>query len=83
MLHEGDDEYNSVKRLQFYDSVTNFEGTPTGIDVVKVLNTGILPIINTGIVHKKPGIGQIGVGIARAPMECFKKVLKALVEKHK
>jgi len=56
----------------------NFEGTPMGIDVVKVLNTGILPIINTGIAHKKPGIGQIGAGIVRAPMECFKKALKAL-----
>jgi len=52
-----------------------------GIDLVKVLNTGILPIINTGIAHKKPCMGQIGAGIVRAPMECFKKALKALVEK--
>jgi len=37
----------------------NFEGIPLGIDVVRVLETGILPIINTGIAHKKPGIGQI------------------------
>ena len=59
----------------------NFQGTPIGIDLVKVLNTGILPIINTGIAHKKPDIGQIGAGIVRAPMECFKKALKALVEK--
>jgi hypothetical protein len=47
----------------------------------KVSNTGILPIINTGIAHRKPGIGQIGAGIVRALMECFKKALKALVEK--
>jgi len=59
----------------------DFEGTPMGIDVVKVLNTGILPIINTGIAHKNSGRGQIGAGIVRAPMECFKKALKALVEK--
>ena len=59
----------------------NFEGVPLGIDVVRVLETGISPIINTGIAHKKPGIGQIGAGIVRAPMECFKKALKALVEK--
>lgn len=59
----------------------NFEGTPLGIDLVKVIDTGILPIINTGIAHRKPGIGQIGAGIVRAPMECFKKALKALVEK--
>jgi len=59
----------------------NFEGTPMGIDVVKVLDTSISPIINTGIAHKKPGIGQIGAGIVRAPMECFKKALKALLKK--
>jgi len=59
----------------------NFEGTPMGIDVIRVLDTGILPIINTGIAHKKPGIGQIGAGIVRAPMECFKNALKALLKK--
>lgn len=59
----------------------NFEGVPLGIDVVRVLETGISPIINTGIAHKKPGIGQIGAGITNAPMECFKKALKALAEK--
>ena len=58
----------------------NFEGSPTGIDLVRVLETDISPVINTGIAHKKPGIGQIGAGIARAPMACFKKALKALVE---
>lgn len=58
----------------------NFEGVPIGIDIIKVLNTGVLPIINTGIAHKKQGIGQIGAGIVRAPMECFKKALKDLVE---
>jgi len=59
----------------------NFEGVPLGIDVVRVLETGISPIINTGIAHKKPGIGQIGAGITNAPMECFKKALKELAEK--
>ena len=59
----------------------NFEGVPLGIDVVRVLETGISPIINTGIAHKKPGIGQIGAGITNPPVECFKKALKALAEK--
>jgi len=58
----------------------NFEGTPLGIDVIRVLETGIPPIINTGIAHRKPGVGQIGAGVVRAPMECFKKALKALLE---
>ena len=60
----------------------DFEGTPVGIDVVRVLETGILPVINTGIAHKRPGIGQVGAGIVRAPMECFKKALKALLERY-
>ena len=55
-----------------------FEGTPTGIDLRKVLDTGIMPIINTGIAHKRAGVGQIGAGILRAPLECFKKALVAL-----
>jgi len=49
----------------------DFRGTPTGIDVRLVLQTGILPQINTGIAHKKPGIGQIGAGLVNPPMACF------------
>jgi uncharacterized protein DUF1116 len=48
-----------------------FLGTPTAIDARRVIETGILPVINTGIAHRRPGIGQIGAGIARAPLECF------------
>lgn len=50
----------------------NFRGTPLGIDIRKVAETGILPKINTGIAHKKPGIGGVGAGILRAPEKCFK-----------
>jgi hypothetical protein len=49
----------------------DFRGTPTGIDLLQVVKTGVQPIINTGIAHKEPGIGQIGAGIGRAPRECF------------
>jgi hypothetical protein len=49
----------------------NFRGTPLGIDVRRVLETGILPQINTGIAHKDPGIGMVGAGILRAPQKCF------------
>jgi hypothetical protein len=51
----------------------NFRGTPLGIDIRKVVETGVLPVINTGIAHREPGIGQIGAGIVYPPMECFKK----------
>jgi hypothetical protein len=50
----------------------NFRGTPLGIDVRRVVETGILPQINTGIAHKNPGEGMIGAGILRAPEKCFR-----------
>jgi hypothetical protein len=56
----------------------NFIGTPTGIDIVKIIDTGILPIINTGIAHKKPGIGQVGAGILRAPIDCFVEAVEKM-----
>ena len=59
-----------------------FRGTPTGIDIRKVVATGITPTINTGIAHKKPGIGQIGAGIVTFPMEPFKEALKRFAEKY-
>ena len=49
----------------------DFRGTPTGIDVRRVVETGIQPLINTGIAHREPGIGQIGAGLVRAPLEPF------------
>ena len=55
-----------------------FQGTPFGIDVRKVVETGITPVINTGIAHREAGVGQVGAGIVRAPMDCFKLALEAL-----
>jgi hypothetical protein len=49
----------------------NFRGTPLGIDIRQVVRQNLLPIINTGIAHRLPGIGQVGAGIVRPPMECF------------
>jgi hypothetical protein len=49
----------------------NFAPTAAGIDARKVVDSSILPIINTGIAHKKAGVGQIGAGITTAPMQCF------------
>lgn len=56
----------------------NFVGTPAGIDVRKVVDTGIQPIINTGIAHREAGVGQIGAGITRAPLACFTQAVSAL-----
>jgi len=59
----------------------NFLGVATGIDIRKVVETGILPIINTGIAHKKPGVGQVGAGIVKPPMQIFIDALKAFMVK--
>jgi uncharacterized protein DUF1116 len=58
----------------------DFRGTPTAIDLRKVVETGILPVINTGIAHRNPGVGQVGAGLTEPPAECFHDALAALVE---
>jgi hypothetical protein len=60
--------------------ILNFRGTPTGIDIRLVVQTGILPQINTGIASKRAGIGQIGAGLVNPPAECFAKAVRALAE---
>jgi hypothetical protein len=57
----------------------NFRGTPVGIDVRKVMRTGILPRLNTGIAHREPGIGMVGAGLVRAPVGCFAAAFEAMV----
>lgn len=56
----------------------DFTGTPAGIDARLVLDTGILPVINTGIAHKEAGIGQVGAGITFAPLECFTQAIEVI-----
>lgn len=53
----------------------DFRGSAFGIDIRKVIATGILPVINTGMAHKVAGIGQVGAGIVHPPVECFEKAL--------
>lgn len=59
----------------------NYVGTATGIDVRKVVLSGSLPVINTGMAHKQPGIGQVGAGIVKAPYACFVNALQAFAAK--
>lgn len=60
----------------------DFMGAPLGIDIRRVVETGILPIINTGIAHKEPGRGQIGAGTVHPPMEAFEAALEAVAAKY-
>jgi hypothetical protein len=58
----------------------DFRGTPTGIDIRKVVETGITPRVNTGIAHRDAGVGQVGAGLVRPPMEMFEEALVAFAE---
>ncbi len=73
-------EITQGENTSFKVPVLDFKGTPTGIDIRKVVETGILPIINTGIAHKDAGVGQVGAGLVRPPMKCFEEALEAFAE---
>jgi hypothetical protein len=57
-----------------------FRGSPVGIDCRKVLSTGIVPVANTGIAHREPGVGVIGGGIIRLPVRPFEMALEAIAD---
>ena len=74
------------RNLELYDIVVgehteykiplfDYRGTPTGIDIEKVMATGILPAMDVGIPGRDGG--QIGAGFIRAPIECFRDALAA------
>ncbi len=73
-------EITAAENNMFKIPALDFRGTPTGIDIRKVVETGILPSINTGIAHKDPGVGQVGAGLVKPPMNCFEDALQAFVE---
>ena len=60
----------------------DFRGTPTGIDIRKVVELGITPRINTGIAHKNAGVGQVGAGLVRPPLKIFEDALMAFAERY-
>ncbi|MGH9102136.1 MAG: DUF1116 domain-containing protein [Acidimicrobiales bacterium] len=69
----------TVTRNSDYQLPTlGFAGTPTGIDARLVVDANTAPVINTGIAHREAGVGQIGAGIARAPLACFRAAAMAL-----
>ena len=60
----------------------DFRGTPTGIDLRKVVELGITPRVNTGVAHKDPGVGQVGAGLVRPELSMFEEALVAFAEKY-
>ena len=75
-------EICAAESLSYRIPALDFRGTPTGIDVRKVVETGILPAINTGIAHKDPGVGMVGAGLVKPPENAFRDALVAFAEKY-
>jgi hypothetical protein len=75
-------QITTTKNPKFGIPCLDFEGTPTGIDIRKVVETEILPSINSAVVHKSSGAGQIGAGIVYAPYECFTKAIMAFGKRY-
>ena len=71
----GESEQYTIPNLEF-------RGSPTGIDIAKVVASGITPIINTAIVSKEAGVGMIGAGVSRAPLKMFEDALRAYGKKY-
>ncbi|MEI6764408.1 MAG: DUF1116 domain-containing protein [Bacteroidota bacterium] len=76
-------EITAAENNMYQIPYLNFRGTPTGIDVVKVIEKSLTPFIDTGVAHKNPGVGQVGAGVLSAPIEPFIKAYEGLAAKLK
>jgi len=75
-------EITIAEHTYFTIPVLEFQGAPTGIDIRKVVELGLTPRVNTGIAHKDAGVGQVGAGLVRPPMDIFEQALVAYAEKY-
>ncbi|MCX6056045.1 MAG: DUF1116 domain-containing protein [Chloroflexi bacterium] len=75
-------EITYAEHTQFTIPFLDFRGTPTGVDIRKVVEKQITPRVNTGVAHKDPGVGQVGAGVVSAPMSLFEDALVAFADKY-
>jgi hypothetical protein len=75
-------EITVAEHKAFTIPALDFRGTPVGIDIRKVVETGITPRVNTGIAHKNAGVGQVGAGLVRPPMQIFEDALVAFADQY-
>lgn len=75
-------EITYAEHRYFTIPTLEFRGTPTGIDIRKVIEKNMPPRVNTGVAHKDPGIGQVGAGVVSPPMNIFEDALVAFAEKY-
>jgi hypothetical protein len=74
-------EITTTKNSNWTIAYLDFQGCPLGIDIIKVVKTGMTPHINTSIGHVLPNFGQVGAGMTRAPLQCFADALEAFAKK--
>lgn len=70
-------EITVAEHQHFTIPTLGFRGSPVGIDLRKVVELGVTPRVNTGIAHREAGVGQIGAGLVRPPLEIFEEALRA------
>jgi len=75
-------EITFAEHSHFTIPVLDFRGSPTGIDLRKVVELGVTPRVNTGIAHKEAGVGQVGAGLVRPPMKMFEDAIMAYAEEY-
>ncbi len=75
-------EITAAEHTNFTIPPLDFRGSPTGIDIRKVVELGITPRVNTGIAHREAGVGQVGAGLVRPPMAIFEDALMAFAVKY-
>jgi hypothetical protein len=74
-------EITETENPAFAVPILEFRGAPTGIDVTRVIRTGILPQINTGMAGRVAGTGQVGAGLVTPPMDCFTAAIRGLARR--
>ena len=75
-------EITCAEHRYFTIPALDFRGTPTGIDIRKVVEKNLLPRVNTGVAHRDPGVGQVGAGIVSPPMNIFEDALVAFADRY-
>jgi len=75
-------EITAAEHPHFTIPALDFRGTPVGIDLRKVVELGVTPRVNTGIAHREAGVGQVGAGLVRPPVELFEQALLAYAEQY-
>lgn len=68
-------EITVAEHEQFRIPYLDYRGTPVGIDIFKVVETGITPVMDAGLAGRNGG--QVGAGVVRAPIECFESAVAA------